>query len=94
MTDSPTPPPPPPTGPPPPPPPPPPPGGGYYAAGGSVPHPRGVPVLVLGILSFFCFGIILGPIAIVMGTSRCTRSCSIPSVLRLRYSAPCWIWSI
>jgi len=28
-----------------------------------------VPVLVLGILSFFCFGIILGPIAIVMGTN-------------------------
>ena len=69
MTDSPTPPPPPPTGPPPPPPPPPPPAGGYYAAGGSIPHPRGVPVLVLGILSFFCFGIILGPIAIVMGTN-------------------------
>ncbi len=72
MTDSP-PPPPPPTGPPPPPtgppPPPPPPAGGYYATGATKPHPRGVTVLVLGILSFFCLGIILGPIAIVMGTN-------------------------
>jgi hypothetical protein len=32
------------------------------------PH-RGTMILVLGILSFFCFGIILGPIAWVMGSN-------------------------
>lgn len=41
-------------------------GGGYATAVG---HPRATTVLVLGILSFFCFGIILGPIAIVLGSS-------------------------
>jgi Domain of unknown function (DUF4190) len=49
-------------------PPPPPPAsepsyGGAYAR----PHPRGTTVLVLGILSIFCFGIVLGPIAAIMG---------------------------
>jgi hypothetical protein len=67
MSDSPTPPPPPPTGPPPPPPPPA--SGSGSFEGVSRPHPRGVTVLVLGILSFFCLGIVLGPIAIVMGTN-------------------------
>ena len=31
------------------------------------PHPRGTTVLILGIISLFCLGIVLGPIAIVMG---------------------------
>jgi hypothetical protein len=32
------------------------------------PH-RGTTILILGILSLFCYGIILGPIAFFMGTS-------------------------
>ena len=36
---------------------------------GPRPHPRGVVVLVLGIVSIFFAGIILGPIAIVMGNN-------------------------
>jgi hypothetical protein len=54
-------------------PPPPPQSGSPYQSpyGGGVPqpHPRGTTVLVLGILSLFCFGIILGPIAIALGKS-------------------------
>jgi hypothetical protein len=38
-----------------------------YAGGIPQPHPKGTTVLVLGILSIFCLGIVLGPIAIVMG---------------------------
>jgi len=57
-----------------PPPPPPPPGyqsfgGGNFAGAGAVPHPRGTIVLVLGILSIVCFGILAGIPGIVMGTS-------------------------
>jgi hypothetical protein len=48
-------------------PPPPPPATGPSWGGYAQPHPRGTTVLVLGILSFFCFGIILGPIAAIMG---------------------------
>jgi hypothetical protein len=49
------------------PPPPPPATGPSYGGGYAQPHPRGTTVLVLGILSFFCFGVILGPIAAIMG---------------------------
>lgn len=52
------------------PPPPPPAGGHQYQppyGGAPRPHPRGTAVLVLGIFSLFCFGIILGPIAIILG---------------------------
>ena len=50
--------------------PPPPPGYQSFGAGTSArPHPKGTTILVLGILSFFCFGIVLGTIAFVMGTS-------------------------
>jgi Domain of unknown function (DUF4190) len=49
------------------PPPPPPATGPSYGGAYAQPHPRGTTVLVLGILSFFCFGIILGPIAAIMG---------------------------
>lgn len=49
------------------PPPPPPATGPSYGGGYAQPHPRGTTVLVLGILSIFCFGIILGPIAAIMG---------------------------
>jgi hypothetical protein len=38
-------------------------------AGGSVRPHRGVVVLVMGILSLFCCGVIFGPIAYFMGTS-------------------------
>lgn len=55
---------------PPPPPPPmgPPPGGGYgpYAYGAPQEHPKGTTVLVLGILSLVCCGL-LGPVAWAMG---------------------------
>ena len=54
---------------------PPPPPAGYTAysphGGGGANfrnHPQGTTILVLGILSFFCFGIVLGTIAAVMGT--------------------------
>ncbi len=56
----------------PPPPPPgnqPPPGYQPYAAAGPQPHPKGTTILVLGIVAFFCFGIVLGIIAFVMGTN-------------------------
>jgi len=49
------------------PPPPPYSSGPSYGGGYAQPHPRGTTVLVLGILSFFCFGIILGPIAAILG---------------------------
>lgn len=48
-------------------PPPPPPSGGPSYGGYAQPHPRATLILVLGILSLFCFGIVLGPIAGVMG---------------------------
>lgn len=56
------------------PPPPPPPGGGY-PGGGVPPGPSAVPAnnskatasLVLGILSLFCCGFVLGVVAIVLG---------------------------
>jgi uncharacterized protein YqgC (DUF456 family) len=52
-------------------PPPPPPGPSPYGSpyGGSQAHPQGTTILVLGILSLVCFGIILGPIAWVMGNN-------------------------
>ena len=49
------------------PPPPPPPSDPSYGGGLAQPHPRGTLVLVLGILSLFVCGIVLGPIAAVMG---------------------------
>jgi Domain of unknown function (DUF4190) len=49
------------------PPPPPPATGPSYGGGYAHPHPRGTTVLVLGILSLFCFGVVLGPIAAIMG---------------------------
>ena len=48
-------------------PPPPPPSTGPSYGGYAQPHPRGTLVLVLGIVGIFCFGIILGPIAAIMG---------------------------
>jgi hypothetical protein len=47
--------------------PPPPPPGPAYGVPGGVPanHPRAVLILVLGIVSLFCCGIITGPIAII-----------------------------
>jgi hypothetical protein len=33
------------------------------------PHPRGTTILILGILSLFCFGIVLGTIAFIMGNN-------------------------
>ena len=53
--------------------PPPPPGGGGYAApppGGPAPvdHPRGMLILILGIVSLVCLQI-LGPVAWVMGNT-------------------------
>jgi hypothetical protein len=63
--------------------PPPPPEDGYpYRSpygGVPQPHPRGTAVLVLGILSLFCFGIILGPIAIVMGKNALNEIDANPS---------------
>jgi hypothetical protein len=50
----------------------PPPPPGYQSFGGQTfagPHPKGTTILVLGILSFFCFGIIIGTIAFIMGNS-------------------------
>ena len=47
--------------------PPPPPSDTPAYGGYARPHPRGTTVLVLGIIGIFCFGIILGPIAAVMG---------------------------
>lgn len=40
-----------------------------YAAGGGAPqpHPKGTTVLVLGIVSLFVCGVILGPIALIQG---------------------------
>lgn len=40
-----------------------------YATGGGVPHPhpKGTTVLVLGIVSLFICGVILGPIALIQG---------------------------
>lgn len=49
------------------PPPPPPATGPSYGGAYAQPHPRGTTVLVLGILSIFCFGIVLGPIAAILG---------------------------
>jgi Domain of unknown function (DUF4190) len=49
------------------PPPPPPASGPSYGGGYAQPHPRGTLVLVLGIISICAFGIILGPIAAIMG---------------------------
>lgn len=60
-------------------PPPPPPSGPSYGYGAARPHPRGTLVLVLGIISLFCFGIILGPIAIVLGTNALTEIDANPS---------------
>lgn len=48
-------------------PPPPNPYGAGPGGGAPAPHPRGVLVLVLGILSLFCCGIVLGTIALVLG---------------------------
>ena len=54
-------------------PPPPPPGDRPAYGGYAQPHPRGTLILVLGIISIFCFGIILGPIAAVMGKNALTE---------------------
>lgn len=76
MSTTPPPPPPPPSGAPPPPPPQQPPGGygaggygpgGYGAAGVPQEHPKGTTILVLGILSLVCCGL-LGPVAWIMGS--------------------------
>ena len=52
---------------------PPPPPAGYESfdnlGGAPKPHPRGTLILVLGILSFFICGIILGVVAFVMGNN-------------------------
>ena len=52
-------------------PPPPPPGYESFdnLAGTAKPHPRGTLILVLGILSFFVCGVILGVVAFVMGNN-------------------------
>jgi len=52
-------------------PPPLPPEGQHFesAASGSKPYPRGTMILILGILSFFVCGIILGVVAFVMGSN-------------------------
>jgi hypothetical protein len=79
-----------------PPPPPPPPGNeplppwgsaqppaGYVAygqAGASQNHPKGTTVLVLGILSLIICGIILGPIAWIMGNSAMSEIKASPQV--------------
>lgn len=44
-------------------------GQGGYPQGGNLSSANGTTILVMGILAFFCFGIILGPIAWVMGNS-------------------------
>jgi hypothetical protein len=42
----------------------------YYSSGAyGLPSANGGTILTLGIVSFFCFGIILGPVAWVMGNS-------------------------
>ncbi len=48
----------------------------------AVPHPKGTTVLVLGIVSFFCFGIITGTIAFFMGTAALKEIDAVPG----RYS--------
>ncbi|MDG1266935.1 MAG: DUF4190 domain-containing protein [Ilumatobacter sp.] len=52
---------------------PPPPPAGFESldnlGGAQTPHPRGTLVLVLGILSFFICGIVLGGVAFVMGSN-------------------------
>ena len=54
-------------------PPPPPPPAGYESfenvGGAPKPYPRGTLILVLGILSFFICGVILGVVAFVMGNN-------------------------
>lgn len=40
---------------------------GSYGGGVPQPHPKGTTVLVLGIVSLFICGIILGPIALIQG---------------------------
>ncbi len=50
----------------------PPPPPGYQPFGTQTaprPHPRGTAILVLGILSLLCLGIILGPVAFFMGNA-------------------------
>jgi hypothetical protein len=49
-------------------------GGGITAK-----HPQGTTVLVLGILSFFCFGIVLGPIAWILGQKAMSQIESDPT---------------
>ena len=44
-------------------------GGPGYSGPGYLPSANGGTILTLGILSFFCFGFILGPIAWIMGNS-------------------------
>jgi len=65
---------------------PPPPPAGYTAynpqGGGGAnyrTYPQGTTILVLGILSFFCFGIVLGTIAAIMGTKALREIDSDPS---------------
>jgi len=65
---------------------PPPPPAGYTAynpqgSGGANyrTYPQGTTILVLGILSFFCFGIVLGTIAAIMGTKALREIDSDPS---------------
>lgn len=53
--------------------PPPPPPAGYESfenlGGAAKPHPRGTLILVLGVLSFFICGVVLGVVAFVMGNN-------------------------
>lgn len=53
--------------------------GPSYSGGYAQPHPRGTTVLVLGIVSLFCFGIVLGPIAAVMGKNALAEIDANPS---------------
>jgi hypothetical protein len=61
----------------------PPPPAGYESfdnrAGAPKPHPRGTLILVLGILSFFICGIVLGVVAFVMGNNALKEIDSNPS---------------
>ena len=72
---------------PPPPPPsygqqPPPPGYTAYRGGpATAAHPQGTLILVLGIVSFFCFGIITGTIAVVLGTKALKEMDADPSTV-------------
>lgn len=52
----------------------------YGGGSGVRRHPQGTTILVLGILAFFCFGFILGPIAWILGQKAMTEINSNPSI--------------